>query len=261
MDHDLAPSSADDLIAGVRDRDPGALAALYDRTAPLLLELIRRIVGNAERAEGLLQDVFVSVWHQAPGFDGRRTRTLTWLVMLARQAALDAVTLDRRLRLAVGAPPAPRDVEQVDAPHEIVPDEDEQRASATAAALLEAFDTTPPRRAAPDAPLPQRAAERRARDARLAEGDADDPLERALAQRRSGAGTTDLDQALRVAEALRGVDRTTRRCVSLAFFDGLRAADIAPRVDEPACAVRGRIRQALARIRYSLAGADALARR
>lgn len=67
--------------------DPGALAALFDRTAPELLKLARLLVRDRTLADDLLQATFVTAIEKAQWFDGTR-RIEPWLVgILAKHAA------------------------------------------------------------------------------------------------------------------------------------------------------------------------------
>ena len=78
-----------ELLRRIADRRQEALAVLYDRFAPLLLALTRRIVGNASDAEEVVQETFLQVWAQAGRYDPRRSSVPTWLVLLARSRAID----------------------------------------------------------------------------------------------------------------------------------------------------------------------------
>lgn len=71
--------------------DRAAFEALYRDTSAYLLGVIVRIVGDRETAEDLLQDVFVSIWRAAGGFDAQRSQPLTWLTCLARNRAIDGL--------------------------------------------------------------------------------------------------------------------------------------------------------------------------
>jgi RNA polymerase sigma factor (sigma-70 family) len=61
------------------------------RYSAYLLGVIVRIVGDREAAEDLLQEVFVSVWRAAGGFDAQRAQPLTWLTSVARHRAIDGL--------------------------------------------------------------------------------------------------------------------------------------------------------------------------
>ena len=78
-----------DLVRRIAAGDEPALAELYDRYAGLLVALSRRVLGNQQEAEDVLQDVFVQVWNQAPRYESRRSSVSTWLVMIARSRSID----------------------------------------------------------------------------------------------------------------------------------------------------------------------------
>jgi RNA polymerase sigma-70 factor (ECF subfamily) len=69
--------------------DEQALAALYDRYAPVLLGLARRVVGDAAEAEEVLQEVFIHAWRRADRYDPGRSSVGTWLALIARSRAID----------------------------------------------------------------------------------------------------------------------------------------------------------------------------
>ncbi len=83
------PSSDVLLLRQVADRQPEALAQLYDRYAPTLLGLAKRILGTASDAEEVLQEVFLHVWNQAGRYDAGRSSVSTWLVLITRSRAID----------------------------------------------------------------------------------------------------------------------------------------------------------------------------
>jgi RNA polymerase sigma factor (sigma-70 family) len=75
--------------AGLGDRQ--AFARLYDRTSGHLLAVLLRIQRDRAQAEDLLQEVYVSVWKSAAGFDAARSQPLTWLTHIARNRAIDSL--------------------------------------------------------------------------------------------------------------------------------------------------------------------------
>jgi RNA polymerase sigma-70 factor (ECF subfamily) len=77
------------LIRGAAEGDRDCLAALYDRYAPALLAIGRRILGDRREAEDLLHDVFIEVWRQAGDYDEGRGSVRAWLLMRMRSRALD----------------------------------------------------------------------------------------------------------------------------------------------------------------------------
>ena len=67
------------LVKRIAERQPEALAELYDRFAPILLALARRILGNHADAEEVLQEVFIQVWNRGEHYDPARSSVSTWL--------------------------------------------------------------------------------------------------------------------------------------------------------------------------------------
>ena len=86
-----------DLVRRVADRRPEALAELYDRHAPLLLAMARRVLGSSADAEEVVQEALLQVWSQAGRYDPRRSSVRTWLVLLVRSRAIDLLR-GRRVR-------------------------------------------------------------------------------------------------------------------------------------------------------------------
>jgi len=52
---------------------------------------VLRIQRDRVQAEDLLQEVYVSVWKSAGGFDAARSQPLTWLTHIARNRAIDSL--------------------------------------------------------------------------------------------------------------------------------------------------------------------------
>ncbi len=85
----LSALSDSALVKRVAERQPDALAELYDRFAPILLALARRILGNHADAEEVLQEVFIQVWNRGERYDPARSSVSTWLVLIGRSRAID----------------------------------------------------------------------------------------------------------------------------------------------------------------------------
>lgn len=89
--------SDDELILGLRHRDPAALAALMDAYLTPVYALCTRILagaGTSQDAEECASDAFHLAWRQIEQYDSTRAPLRTWLLMLAKYAALE-----RRRRL------------------------------------------------------------------------------------------------------------------------------------------------------------------
>jgi RNA polymerase sigma-70 factor (ECF subfamily) len=65
------PRTDAELLAGVVDRDRGALHALYLRHEPWLTGRLARRCADPQVVEEAVQDTFVTVWKTAARFEGR----------------------------------------------------------------------------------------------------------------------------------------------------------------------------------------------
>lgn len=79
------------LVARMGHGDEAALAAFYDATMPRVYGLAVRICGNPALAEEVAADVYHQCWTAAARYDAARSRVLTWVLMICRSRAIDAV--------------------------------------------------------------------------------------------------------------------------------------------------------------------------
>jgi RNA polymerase sigma-70 factor, ECF subfamily len=77
------------LLARTALKDRAAFTQLYEHTAPQLLAVALRIVRRRDRAEDVLQDAFVNVWHHADSYAASLATPMTWLTSITRNKALD----------------------------------------------------------------------------------------------------------------------------------------------------------------------------
>jgi RNA polymerase sigma-70 factor (ECF subfamily) len=77
------------LLDGVARDDRGALERLYACTSAKLFGVCLRILDDSAHAEEALQETFLTVWRRADAFDPSRGTAMTWLMTLARNAAID----------------------------------------------------------------------------------------------------------------------------------------------------------------------------
>jgi RNA polymerase sigma-70 factor (ECF subfamily) len=99
----VPPRAGDDpaLVAAIAAGDQEALAMLYDRQAPRLLGLARRMLGDQAAAEDLLHDVFLEVWQHAAEYSPARGTVSAWLMIRTRSRALDRIGRGLRHALVV----------------------------------------------------------------------------------------------------------------------------------------------------------------
>jgi len=87
---DIASEEPDEsLVRAIAHGDTHALAQLYDRHAPLMLGLARRIVGGQPAAEDIVHDVFLEAWRRAADYDVARGSVKAWLLLRTRSRAID----------------------------------------------------------------------------------------------------------------------------------------------------------------------------
>ncbi len=79
----------EELIRKLKARNEDAFLYLYNNYSGALLKAILQIVQYEEDANDCLQKVFINVWQKIEGYDSRRGKLYTWLLNIARNAAID----------------------------------------------------------------------------------------------------------------------------------------------------------------------------
>lgn len=94
-------SSAEDqrLMERIAERDPAALAHLYDRHAAAVFALCLRILRDRAEAEDALEEIFWEIWQRAERYDADRSSPHAYLLLLGRSRALDRLRAGRRRRV------------------------------------------------------------------------------------------------------------------------------------------------------------------
>jgi RNA polymerase sigma-70 factor, ECF subfamily len=77
------------LLRRVAAGDESALAALYDRYAGVVYSVTNRILRDTGAAEEVVQDIFYQLWRSASQFDFARGSLPAWLLVIARNRAID----------------------------------------------------------------------------------------------------------------------------------------------------------------------------
>jgi RNA polymerase sigma factor (sigma-70 family) len=98
MARDLVHLSDEALVALVARGEEDALAALYNRFGRTAYGLALRVVRDAELAEDVVQEAFLSLWRTAGRFVPERSRAGTWLLTLVHRRAVDLVRREERRR-------------------------------------------------------------------------------------------------------------------------------------------------------------------
>lgn len=92
----MEKESDEAILQRVGRGDEAAMAQLYDRFAPSLFAIARRIIGDEQEARDALQDGFLYIWDKAADFDPARSKAFTWAVMIFRHKAIDRLRASRR---------------------------------------------------------------------------------------------------------------------------------------------------------------------
>jgi RNA polymerase sigma-70 factor (ECF subfamily) len=84
------------LIRAIAQGDGFAMDELYTRHGPGLLTYLSSRLGNRQWAEEVLQEVMFAVWQSAGRFRGE-SRVYTWMIIIARNRAINAFQRDKSL--------------------------------------------------------------------------------------------------------------------------------------------------------------------
>ena len=130
-----AQHPADDtLIRALAARDLAALASLYDRYGRVAYALAYRILGEAEGAEDVVHDGFLSAWRGAASYRAERGNVRGWLLSIVHHRAVDVLRRKTTFR------PAPLEVaEQRPADDDTAEEATRNVEHATVRAALEAL--------------------------------------------------------------------------------------------------------------------------
>jgi RNA polymerase sigma factor (sigma-70 family) len=78
-----------ELLQALQAHDEAAFGYLYDAYSKALYGVILQIIPQSETAEDVLQDVFVRIWQNIRAYDPQKARLYTWMLNIARHAAID----------------------------------------------------------------------------------------------------------------------------------------------------------------------------
>jgi len=79
----------DDLILRLKNKDEKAFERLYELYSESIFGVINSVVHDEGASEEILQDVFIKVWNNAESYSDKKGRFFTWLLNIARNAAID----------------------------------------------------------------------------------------------------------------------------------------------------------------------------
>jgi len=83
--------SEQELVALLQQRDQQAFSYLYDNYSGALFGIVHAIVTDREAASDVLQNVFINIWKKIESYDLSKGRLFTWMLNIARNAAIDEI--------------------------------------------------------------------------------------------------------------------------------------------------------------------------
>lgn len=77
------------LILQFQNKDVKAYEKLYNIYCDSISGVVNSIVKNNDVSQEITQDVFIKAWHKADTYSAKKGRFFTWLLNIARNAAID----------------------------------------------------------------------------------------------------------------------------------------------------------------------------
>ena len=79
------------LVERFRQKDVAAFEKLHEMYSENICGVINTIVRDEDLAQEICQDVFVKIWNNAKSYNDSKGRFFTWILNVARNAAIDKV--------------------------------------------------------------------------------------------------------------------------------------------------------------------------
>ena len=84
-----ASYSEEELIFSLKQNNEKAFSYLYDNYSGALFGIINNIVPDLELSNDVLQEAFINIWKNFKSYDPEKGRLFTWMLNIARNAAID----------------------------------------------------------------------------------------------------------------------------------------------------------------------------
>ena len=221
---------AEELLARVSGRDVAALSELYDRYAPRVYGLVAHILPSRDAAEEILQQVFVRLWSESPSLSQEGRSVVAWLVLTAREAAVDRLRALRKNAPNAGAPGPRAKTEKT---------QDTGMRKSKAAALVSSAAES----------LDGKTEAIKPRPAEGARAPAMDSVPPAWLPRPKEITLID-DRLVLLHKVINQLPKPQRQALELAVFGGLRESEIAAEMGEPLGKVRSSLRAAVTFVKH-----------
>lgn len=79
------------LVVLLNEQSNDAFNYLYDHYSGALFTIINQIVPDKDTAGDVLQEVFINIWRKINTYDASKGRLFTWMLNIARNAAIDKI--------------------------------------------------------------------------------------------------------------------------------------------------------------------------
>lgn len=83
--------SEHELVVLLNEQSNDAFNYLYDHYSGALFTIVNQIVPDKDTAGDVLQEVFVNIWKKINTYDSAKGRLFTWMLNIARNAAIDKI--------------------------------------------------------------------------------------------------------------------------------------------------------------------------
>jgi RNA polymerase sigma-70 factor (ECF subfamily) len=98
--------TSEDLLGRVAGGDRAAFAELYDRTAPRVFGLVKRLLRDHSQSEEVTQEIFLEVWQTAPRYSPAKGSALSWMLTMTHRRTVDRIraaqaSRDRDIRVGI----------------------------------------------------------------------------------------------------------------------------------------------------------------
>jgi len=98
VDGSSATVSNEDLLLQVAAGDRDAFARLYDRTAPRVFGLVKRLLRDHAQSEEVTQEIFLEIWQTAARYDPSKGGAIAWMLTMTHRRAVDRVRASQASR-------------------------------------------------------------------------------------------------------------------------------------------------------------------
>ncbi|WP_440710053.1 sigma-70 family RNA polymerase sigma factor [Herbiconiux sp. YIM B11900] len=83
--------SFESLLERTAQGDQQAFSELYDRAAPRVLGLVKRVLIDHAQSEEVAQEIFLEIWKSASRFETARGSAMSWILTMTHRRAVDRV--------------------------------------------------------------------------------------------------------------------------------------------------------------------------